>query len=116
MTTPITTPNASLQHAPVCPPDCPECAMSAPPPCPPDCAECAELDAREVASIEDEHRAQLARHDEHCIAEAVTDAFATGHDDEESAWFVAAQLLDDGHSPCRCAASDSCERQSSNAS
>lgn len=33
----------------------------------------------------------------------VADAFASGHDGDETAWFVAAQLLDDGHSPCRCA-------------
>ena len=76
--------------------------MPVPPPCPPDCAKCAELNQLEAAAIEDEYRALLARHDDHCIGEAIADASATGHDEEESAWFVAAQLLDDGASPCRC--------------
>jgi len=88
----MTTPNPLI-----CPPDCPECSMPVPPSCPPDCPECAELDARDWAEIEAEHRAVLAVHDAGCVAEAVADAFTTGHDDDESAWFVAAQLLDDGH-------------------
>lgn len=71
--------------------------------CPPDCVECAEASAQDWADIEDEYRAALAAHDTRCIAEAIADAFATGHDTEEDAWFVAAQLLEDGHSPCRCA-------------
>jgi alkylhydroperoxidase family enzyme len=76
--------------------------MPSPPPCPPDCPECAELDAREWAAIEAAHDAVLAHHDAGCVDEAVLDAFATGHDDDETARFAAAQLLDDGHSPCWC--------------
>ena len=85
------------------PPSTPlDTSLDVTPPCPPDCLECAEQDARDWAEIEDEHRAILARHDDGCVAEAIADAFATGHDVDETAWMAAAQLLDDGHSPCRC--------------
>jgi hypothetical protein len=48
--------------------------------CPPDCVECTEASAQDWADIEDEYRAALAAHDTRCIAEAIADAFATGHD------------------------------------
>ncbi len=87
------------------PPHAHPAADPTPPPlCPPDCPDCAEQAAQDWADIEDEHRAVLAAHDDGCVAEAIADAFATGHDEDETAWFVAAQLLDDGHSPCRCTA------------
>lgn len=70
--------------------------------CPPDCEECAIADENDWHEIEQEHRAILAAHDGNCAAEAISDAFATGHDEDATAWFVAAQHLDDGHFPCRC--------------
>jgi hypothetical protein len=79
-------------------------AFVPPEPCPPDCLECDEASAQEWADIEAEYRTALDAHNDLCVAEAIADAFATGHDTDEDAWFVAAQLLEDGHSPCRCTA------------
>lgn len=44
----------------------------------------------------------LASHEPSCIATAVEDAYAHGTDNPDAARQVAAQLLEDGHSPCLC--------------
>jgi hypothetical protein len=54
------------------------------------------------AELEAEAEHLLVRHGPGCIAEAVQDAYDLGHDDPDGIRFVAAQLLEDGHSPCRC--------------
>jgi hypothetical protein len=47
----------------------------------------------------------LAFHDPGCVAEAIQDAFNHGVDDEAGARCAAAQLLEGGDIPCRCAPS-----------
>jgi hypothetical protein len=69
----------------------------------PTAPECAELNARDLAELEDAAEQLLAQHDAHCIAEAIQDAYDLGHDDPDGIRFVAAQGIEDGHSPCRCA-------------
>ena len=72
--------------------------------CPPDCVECASDDGG-WAELEAEAEQLLGRHDPHCVAEAVQDGYDLGHDDPDGIRFVAAQLFEDGHSPCRCVSS-----------
>jgi hypothetical protein len=52
--------------------------------------------------LEEHTELVLAWHDAGCVAEATADAFAHGIDDEIGARQVAAQLLEDRSSPCRC--------------
>jgi hypothetical protein len=52
--------------------------------------------------IDDNTEEVLASHEPSCIAAAVEDAHAHGTDNRTSARQVAAQLLEDGHSPCLC--------------
>ena len=69
--------------------------------CPPDCAECAADDGG-WAQVEAQAEQLLARHDAVCVGEAVQDAYDLGHDDHDGIRLVAAQLLEDRYSSCRC--------------
>ena len=52
--------------------------------------------------VDPEDLCALDRHDDGCVAEAIQDAYDLGHDEPDGIRGVAAQLLGDGDSPCRC--------------
>jgi len=71
--------------------------------CPPDCSDCAADDGG-IAELEAEAEQLLARHNEHCVAEALRDANPCGHGPDDR--IAAAQQLGDGESPAGAKAAD----------